>query len=82
MCGNGFTCATNDDNAVACASGTLSPFYTACLDYRAFKAGSCLSLDAATGCWYVAILIPLPLFGFISDSNILTVSFLVSFEDV
>ncbi|KAI3316530.1 hypothetical protein HD806DRAFT_424704 [Xylariaceae sp. AK1471] len=50
MCGNNFTCATNSDHVVACASGTFSPFYTACLDYSAFQAGSCSSLDAATGC--------------------------------
>ncbi|KAI3339737.1 hypothetical protein F4824DRAFT_454597 [Ustulina deusta] len=50
MCGNNFTCATNSDHVVACASATLSPFYTACLDYTAFKAGSCTSLGAATGC--------------------------------
>ncbi|KAH8166227.1 hypothetical protein CIB48_g1988 [Xylaria polymorpha] len=50
LCGDGFTCATNSDHAVACASGTISPFFTACLDYSAFQAGSCLSLDAATGC--------------------------------
>ncbi|KAJ2989190.1 hypothetical protein NUW58_g3600 [Xylaria curta] len=50
LCGNGFTCATNSDHAVACASGTILPFFTACLDYAAFKAGSCDNLDAATGC--------------------------------
>ncbi|KAI8630223.1 hypothetical protein F5Y19DRAFT_429393 [Xylariaceae sp. FL1651] len=50
MCGNDFTCATNSDHVVACASGTVSPFFTACLDFSAFKAGSCLSLDSATGC--------------------------------
>ncbi|KAI0439367.1 hypothetical protein F4803DRAFT_47850 [Xylaria telfairii] len=53
LCGDGFTCATNSDHAVACASGTISPFFTACLDYSAFQAGSCLSLDAATGCCQV-----------------------------
>ncbi|KAJ8127034.1 hypothetical protein O1611_g6603 [Lasiodiplodia mahajangana] len=50
MCGDGFTCATNSDHVVACASGTFSPFYQACLDYSAFKEGSCSNLDAATGC--------------------------------
>ncbi|KAI1819627.1 hypothetical protein F4861DRAFT_526365 [Xylaria intraflava] len=50
MCGNGFTCATNENHAVACASGTFSPFYSACLDYSAYQAGSCASLDPATGC--------------------------------
>ncbi|TRX88252.1 hypothetical protein FHL15_010877 [Xylaria flabelliformis] len=50
LCGDGFTCATNSDHAVACASGTISPFFTACLDYSAFQAGSCDNLDAATGC--------------------------------
>ncbi|RYC57375.1 hypothetical protein CHU98_g8826 [Xylaria longipes] len=50
LCGDGFTCATNSEHAVACASGTISPFFTACLDYSAFQAGSCASLDAATGC--------------------------------
>ncbi|KAI0491018.1 hypothetical protein F4859DRAFT_31360 [Xylaria cf. heliscus] len=50
MCGGGFTCATNSAHAVACASGTISPFFTACLDYSAFQAGSCANLDAATGC--------------------------------
>ncbi|KAI0397312.1 hypothetical protein F5Y17DRAFT_416079 [Xylariaceae sp. FL0594] len=49
-CGNDFSCVTNAQHAVACASGTLSPFFSACLDYSAFKAGSCLSLDGATGC--------------------------------
>ncbi|KAI0199313.1 hypothetical protein F4808DRAFT_461871 [Astrocystis sublimbata] len=53
-CGDGFTCATNSDHAVACASGTISPFFTACLDYSAFKAGSCDNLDAATGCCQAA----------------------------
>ncbi|KAI0143707.1 hypothetical protein GGR57DRAFT_342391 [Xylariaceae sp. FL1272] len=50
VCGGDFTCATNSDHVVACASGTISPFYTACLDYKAFEAGSCSNLDAATGC--------------------------------
>ncbi|KAJ8119700.1 hypothetical protein ONZ43_g3407 [Nemania bipapillata] len=49
-CGNGFTCATNSDHVVACVSGTFSPFYKACLDFSAFKAGSCSNLDPATGC--------------------------------
>ncbi|KAI1266554.1 hypothetical protein F5Y18DRAFT_360780 [Xylariaceae sp. FL1019] len=50
VCGDDFTCATNSDHVVACASGTISPFYTACLDFKAFEAGSCSNLDAATGC--------------------------------
>ncbi|KAI1360044.1 hypothetical protein F5Y08DRAFT_59978 [Xylaria arbuscula] len=50
VCGNNFTCETNTDHVVACVSATFSPFYSACLDYSAFKAGSCRSLDAATGC--------------------------------
>ncbi|GAP90765.1 putative carcinoembryonic antigen-related cell adhesion molecule 3 [Rosellinia necatrix] len=50
LCADGFTCATNSDHAVACASGTIKPFYTACLDYSAFQAGSCSNLNTATGC--------------------------------
>lgn len=50
-CGGEFTCKTNSDHVVGCVSGTISPFFTACLDYSAFKAGSCSNLDAATGCW-------------------------------
>ncbi|KAI1421348.1 hypothetical protein F5Y12DRAFT_34387 [Xylaria sp. FL1777] len=49
-CGADFTCATNSDHVVACTSGTFAPFYSACLDFSAFQAGSCASLDAATGC--------------------------------
>ncbi|KAI1327756.1 hypothetical protein F5Y16DRAFT_184973 [Xylariaceae sp. FL0255] len=49
-CGNGFTCTTNSQHVVACASGTLQPFYTECLDYNAVQAGSCLSVGSATGC--------------------------------
>ncbi|KAI1111911.1 hypothetical protein F5Y14DRAFT_286586 [Nemania sp. NC0429] len=49
-CGGDFTCKTNTDHVVGCVSGTISPFFTACLDYSAFKAGSCSNLDAATGC--------------------------------
>ncbi|KAI2633983.1 hypothetical protein GGS21DRAFT_519441 [Xylaria nigripes] len=50
QCLGGYTCATNQNHAVACVSGTISQFFTACLDYSAFEAGSCLSLDPATGC--------------------------------
>ncbi|KAI0814591.1 hypothetical protein GGR55DRAFT_438667 [Xylaria sp. FL0064] len=49
-CGTAFTCATNEDHVVACTSGTFKPFFSACLDYSAFQAGSCASLDPATGC--------------------------------
>ncbi|KAF2971826.1 hypothetical protein GQX73_g1730 [Xylaria multiplex] len=48
-CESGFTCATSD-NVVACRSKTFGAFYTACLDYSAFLAGSCTSLNPATGC--------------------------------
>ncbi|KAI0536608.1 hypothetical protein GGR58DRAFT_384741 [Xylaria digitata] len=49
VCESGFTCATSD-NVVACRSKTFGAFYTACLDYSAFLAGSCTSLNPATGC--------------------------------
>ncbi|KAI1333667.1 hypothetical protein F5Y15DRAFT_404405 [Xylariaceae sp. FL0016] len=51
MCGNDFTCATNSDHIVACASGTVSQFFSACLDYSAFQDGKCNGVDSATGCW-------------------------------
>ncbi|TGJ83514.1 hypothetical protein E0Z10_g5268 [Xylaria hypoxylon] len=49
VCQKGFTCSTSD-NAVACKSKTFGAFYTACLDYTAFLAGSCSSLNPQTGC--------------------------------
>ncbi|KAI0433029.1 hypothetical protein F5Y09DRAFT_300103 [Xylaria sp. FL1042] len=49
-CGTDFTCATNEDHVIACTSGTFKPFFSACLDFSAFQAGSCASLDSATGC--------------------------------
>ncbi|KAI0977238.1 hypothetical protein F4678DRAFT_7128 [Xylaria arbuscula] len=49
-CGTAFTCATDSNHVIACTSGTFKPFYSACLDYSAFQAGSCASLDSATGC--------------------------------
>lgn len=50
-CANGYTCATNDEHAVACASGNYQPFYVSCFDFEASKAGSCDSLASNTGCW-------------------------------
>ncbi|KAI1206304.1 uncharacterized protein F4807DRAFT_235674 [Annulohypoxylon truncatum] len=48
-CGNG-TCVTNANHIVACATGTFSPFYSMCLNYDAYKSGSCKNEDSSTGC--------------------------------
>ncbi|CAJ2507128.1 Uu.00g083140.m01.CDS01 [Anthostomella pinea] len=50
VCGNGFSCATNDDHIVACASGTIEPFYSVCLDYSAVQNGDCDNPGPNTGC--------------------------------
>ncbi|KAI1849378.1 hypothetical protein JX266_004873 [Neoarthrinium moseri] len=49
-CGNGASCATNSEHAVACVSGDYQPFYVSCFDFEASQAGSCDSLGSATGC--------------------------------
>ncbi|RYP04121.1 hypothetical protein DL764_004668 [Monosporascus ibericus] len=49
-CDEDFSCMTNDDNNVACGSGTYSPFFTVCLDYRAFQDGACDNANSLTGC--------------------------------
>ncbi|RYP65099.1 hypothetical protein DL769_006421 [Monosporascus sp. CRB-8-3] len=49
-CDEDFSCVTNDDNNVACGSGTYSPFFTVCLDYRAFRDGACDNANSLTGC--------------------------------
>ncbi|KAI4862076.1 hypothetical protein F4820DRAFT_36916 [Hypoxylon rubiginosum] len=49
-CGENSTCATNEDHIVACVSGTLSEFYSVCLDYAAYLASSCDNDALGTGC--------------------------------
>ncbi|RYO73740.1 hypothetical protein DL766_000584 [Monosporascus sp. MC13-8B] len=49
-CDEDFSCMTNDDNNVACGSGTYSPFFTVCLDHRAFRDGACDNANSLTGC--------------------------------
>ncbi|KAI1101945.1 hypothetical protein F4804DRAFT_354098 [Jackrogersella minutella] len=49
-CGNNGTCATNDNHIVGCVSGTLSPFYSLCLNLDAYYGGSCVNVDMSTGC--------------------------------
>ncbi|KAI8966148.1 hypothetical protein F5Y11DRAFT_366401 [Daldinia sp. FL1419] len=49
-CGGGATCATNIDHVVACATGTLSPFFTTCQDYSAYQSGSCSKGNPEAGC--------------------------------
>ncbi|RYP74269.1 hypothetical protein DL771_003090 [Monosporascus sp. 5C6A] len=49
-CDEDFSCITNDDNNVACGSGTYSPFFTVCLDYRAVQDGACDNANSLTGC--------------------------------
>lgn len=50
-CSSRQTCSTNSDNVVGCASGTTNqPFFTVCLDYQAYKQGSCSSIGPKTGC--------------------------------
>ncbi|KAI0599208.1 hypothetical protein F4775DRAFT_131210 [Biscogniauxia sp. FL1348] len=53
-CGGGFRCETNTDHVVACVSATISNFYSACLDYSAYQAGSCDNLGPKTGCCTVS----------------------------
>ncbi|XXH00103.1 hypothetical protein Hte_006445 [Hypoxylon texense] len=49
-CGDNSTCATNENHIVACILGTLSDFYSVCLDYDAYLASSCQNDDLGTGC--------------------------------
>ncbi|KAI1458880.1 hypothetical protein F4805DRAFT_105999 [Annulohypoxylon moriforme] len=49
-CNDNGTCVTNEDHIVACATGTYSPFYSMCLNYDAYKSGSCKNDDSSTGC--------------------------------
>ncbi|KAI0848596.1 hypothetical protein F5Y00DRAFT_270081 [Daldinia vernicosa] len=49
-CGESSTCTTNSENVVACASGTLSPFYKTCLDFSAYQRGSCEGQGQEIGC--------------------------------
>ena len=50
-CGEGFSCVTNEDHNVACASGSYEPFFTVCLDHEAFLDGACDDAQSLTGCW-------------------------------
>ncbi|KAI0119041.1 hypothetical protein F4814DRAFT_458437 [Daldinia grandis] len=49
-CGERSTCATNSDYIVACVSGTVSPFFSICLDFSAYERGSCDDHDTGAGC--------------------------------
>ncbi|KAI2641459.1 hypothetical protein GGS26DRAFT_585851 [Hypomontagnella submonticulosa] len=49
-CGENATCETNDNHIVACVTGTVSPFYSACLNYAAYQSGSCVDDNQGTGC--------------------------------
>ncbi|KAI2615962.1 hypothetical protein GGR54DRAFT_257032 [Hypoxylon sp. NC1633] len=49
-CEENGTCTTNDNEVVACATGTSSPFYTACIDYAAYQGGECMNILPGTGC--------------------------------
>ncbi|KAI0877572.1 hypothetical protein GGS24DRAFT_446823 [Hypoxylon argillaceum] len=51
-CQEGFTCSTNARGIVACASDTISPFYSECIDFGGFMSGSCQNVGTATGCCY------------------------------
>ncbi|OTA67210.1 hypothetical protein K449DRAFT_401730 [Hypoxylon sp. EC38] len=52
VCDEGATCATNTDNIVACVSGTVSPFYSVCLNHEAFQSSLCADEDMKTGCCF------------------------------
>ncbi|KAI1847255.1 hypothetical protein JX266_006795 [Neoarthrinium moseri] len=49
-CGSSQTCATNNQNIVACVSGTYSPFFSVCFDHSAYERGQCASIGSQTGC--------------------------------
>ncbi|OTA99654.1 hypothetical protein M426DRAFT_253977 [Hypoxylon sp. CI-4A] len=49
-CGHSGTCATNPDNIVGCVSGTVSPFYSSCLNYDAYQKSSCTDEGLSIGC--------------------------------
>ncbi|KAI5862954.1 hypothetical protein GGS23DRAFT_610103 [Durotheca rogersii] len=49
-CGGKAHCATDSHHVVACVEGTLSPFFSVCLDHAASEAGSCARLGTSTGC--------------------------------
>ncbi|KAI0834700.1 hypothetical protein F5Y06DRAFT_300332 [Hypoxylon sp. FL0890] len=49
-CGDGGVCATNEAHIVACVTGTVSPFYSLCLDYSALQESSCDDGNTETGC--------------------------------
>ncbi|KAK6192977.1 hypothetical protein LQW54_012922 [Pestalotiopsis sp. IQ-011] len=49
-CDKDFVCATNDANAVACASGDYQPFFVSCLDRSAYQEGFCDDSGPETGC--------------------------------
>ncbi|KAI1376543.1 hypothetical protein F4677DRAFT_459709 [Hypoxylon crocopeplum] len=51
-CGGDGTCVTNSKHVIACATGTLSPYYEACLDYVAYQGGSCVNENTSTGCCF------------------------------
>ncbi|KAH8890201.1 hypothetical protein GQ53DRAFT_807352 [Thozetella sp. PMI_491] len=51
-CDGKSTCKTNQQNAVACVSGTDQPFFTVCFDFQAAQGNACNSAGALTGCCF------------------------------
>ncbi|KAF3063901.1 hypothetical protein GL218_02562 [Daldinia childiae] len=49
-CEESSTCATNSDHIVACVSGTISSFFTTCMDFSAYQRGLCDGRDPGAGC--------------------------------